>query len=568
MPLKIGDRLGPYEILAPIGAGGMGEVYRALDARLGREIALKVLPQELSRDDSRRARFELEARATSALNHPNIVCIHDIGQENEILYMVSELVDGEPLRKVISRGAVPARKLIDIGKQIAEGLAAAHSAGVIHRDLKPENILIKPDGYVKIIDFGLAKQLYSRSSGDAAPTETLTSPGMLMGTIGYMSPEQIRAQSIDPRTDIFSLGVILYEMVAGKSAFTGASGADVMSAILREDPPDLPGADVPPGLVLIIFRCLEKNPARRFQNAADLAFAIRNLSAISQAPNLGTGRRTRPLVWLAWAATALCIVAGAAYWMSPRQRAAPVAIMPMAQSTSPSSKPASPPILPRQERSAVAESKAPRQAVVRPPVQSKPVETATEDKPVPGLVSQSAEAEPPGSGALPGEVLARAQQLNRDGKYAEALEAFSEAIRLKPDYAAAYVGRGNAYFFLQQFDRAVEDSSQALKIRPGFAQAYDVRGRAFMRQKQFDRALQDYNEAIRLNPDLAVAYVDRGHLYNQQGEYQHAVRDFDEAIRLKIDSANAYEGRALAKRRLGDKAGADADKEHAAQLRK
>jgi tetratricopeptide (TPR) repeat protein len=243
-------------------------------------------------------------------------------------------------------------------------------------------------------------------------------------------------------------------------------------------------------------------------------------------------------------------------------RRVPVAITPIAQSTAhPSSEPASPPLLPRQERTkrVVAESKA---------VQSKPAETTVQDKPVTGSVSHSAEAEPPGFGGLPGEALARAQQLNRDGKYAEALESFSEAIRLKPDYAAAYLGRGNAYFFLQQFDRAVEDYGQAIKIRPGFAQAYNARGRAFMRQKQLDRALEDCNEAIRLNPDLAIAYVDRGHVYNQQGEYRHAIQDFDEAIRLKADSANAYEGRALAKRRLGDKAGANADREHAARLHK
>jgi len=546
--LQAGDKIGPYEILSPIGAGGMGEVYRALDPRLGREIALKLLPQELQRDSSLRARFEQEARTAGALNHPNIVSIYDIGQQNDVLYMASELVDGEPLRKLISRGAVPARRLIDIGQQIADGLIAAHSAGVAHRDLKPENILIKHDGQVKIIDFGLAKQLTAHASAGAASTETLTSPGMIMGTIGYMSPEQIRAQSIDPRTDIFSLGVILYEMAAGKSAFTGASGADVMSAILREEPPELRGAELSAGLGLIIRRCLEKNPAHRFQSAADLSFAIRNLSGVSPAPSLAAEGRKRMPIWLAWSVPALCIAAGASYWAlhqrvvpsGPQKQTATVAVS------------ATPPAVVHQEA-----QPAPAPAKPHPSV-----------KAASSAVSRPPRSEPPAEDPLAGEMLSRGQQLNRDGQYAEALEPFSDAIRRKPDYAAAYVGRGNAYFFLQQFDRAIDDYSQALKIQPGLAMARDNRGRAFLRQRQFDRALEDYNEAIRLKPDLAVSYIDRGQLYNQQGDYQKAIQDFDEAIRLNADLPNAYRGRALAKGRLGDKAGAAADRQQAAQLRK
>jgi serine/threonine protein kinase len=254
MHLAPGMRLGHYEIVAPLGAGGMGEVYRASDPRLGREVALKVLPAELYRDESVRARFELEARAASALNHPNIVSIPDIGQDNGVSYIVTELVHGESLRQVIAQGRMPARKLIDVAQQIADGLAAAHAAGVVHRDLKPENILITRDGRVKIIDFGLAKQLFSGAAGTAVSAQTLTMPGAVMGTIGYMSPEQIRAQSVDQRTDIFSLGIILHEMASGKSTVPGSSAPDVMSAILREDPPQLQSADLPPGLSLIVDR--------------------------------------------------------------------------------------------------------------------------------------------------------------------------------------------------------------------------------------------------------------------------------------------------------------------------
>lgn len=314
MPIPIGTILGPYKILAPLGAGGMGEVYRAVDGRLGREIALKILPHEMSRDRSLRERFEQEARAASALNHPNIVCIHDIGQDNEIPYIVMELVDGELLRSIISRGPVLARRVIDIGKQIADGLAAAHSASLVRRDLKPENILITRDGRVKIIDFGLAKQMFQGAPGDTIP-RTFTMPGTVMGTIGYMSPEQIRAQSVDSRSDIFSLGVILYEMAAGRNAFTGASSMDVMSAILREDPPELRGADLAPGLVFIIRRCLEKDPTLRFQSASDLAFAISSLRSIPAAPDQEVKQVVRPLIWLAWAVPVLCIAGTATYWI-------------------------------------------------------------------------------------------------------------------------------------------------------------------------------------------------------------------------------------------------------------
>jgi len=581
MNLAAGSRLGPYEILSLIGAGGMGEVYRALDTRLGREIALKALPQALRQDAILRARFEQEARTTSALNHPNIVCIHDIGEENDVLYMVSELVDGEPLRKVIHRGALPARRLIDIGQQIAEGLAAAHSAGVLHRDLKPENILVKSDGQVKIIDFGVAKQLALRAAADVALTQTLTTPGMVMGTVGYMSPEQIRAQSIDPRSDIFSFGIVLYEMAAGRSAFPGASGADVMSAILREEPPEIQNADMPAGLGLIIHRCLQKDPARRFQNASDLAFAIRNLSAGAPVPAFGFARPTGRRIWLAWAALAVCLAAGASYWMLLHQRTElarpPAATAPVTTpSTATQSRAALPsaPIAPQNASRPEAaqrvarESAAPKPSVARHEIQPAPAETKTSGKPAPAAVSVAAPVSPPETDPHAGEMLSRGQQLNRAGQYTEAVDAFNQAILSKPDYAAAYVGRGNAYFFLQQFDRALEDYDQAIKIQPGYALAHDLRGRVLLRQKQFNGALDEYNQAIRLKPDLALSYVDRGHLYNQQGEYQKAIQDFDQAIRLNTDLPNAYSGRALAKARLGDKAGAAADRQQAAQIRK
>lgn len=268
MPLNPGTRLGPYEILAPIGAGGMGEVYRAHDIRLERDVALKILPTEVAADPSRRARFEQEARAVAALNHPNIVAVYDVGDG----YMVSELVDGETLR-----GAkFGLRKTLDIAAQIASGLAAAHAAGIVHRDLKPDNVLITKDGRAKILDFGLARVRNSQSSGAEETMTVRTEPGVVMGTAGYMAPEQVRGLEADHRSDIFSFGVMLHEMLSGQRAFQRETAAQTMTAILQEDAPDLPGS-VPGGVREVVLHCLEKNAANRFQSARDLGFALHAL---------------------------------------------------------------------------------------------------------------------------------------------------------------------------------------------------------------------------------------------------------------------------------------------------
>ena len=270
-----GRKLGNYDILDKLGEGGMGQVWRAKDARLNRSVAVKILPPDVAGDTVRRERFEQEARALGALNHPNIVAVYDIGQSDGQAYIVSELVEGEALRAVIERGPITGRKLLDIATQTADGIAAAHALGIVHRDLKPENIMLSRDGRVKVLDFGLAKQNAPITTEDTA-TIALSSPGMVLGTVGYMSPEQVRGEPVDARSDIFSFGCVLYEMASGKQPFGGKSAADVMSAVLREDPPDL-DASVPPALGAILHRCLEKDPARRFQSAADLAFALRSI---------------------------------------------------------------------------------------------------------------------------------------------------------------------------------------------------------------------------------------------------------------------------------------------------
>ena len=287
MTLSAGSKLGPYEILAPIGAGGMGEVYRAKDPRLGREVAIKVLPASFSQDADRLRRFEQEARAAGVLNHPNITAVYDIGEVGGAPYVVQELLDGETLRAELAGGAFSPRKAIETATQIAEGLAAAHEKGIVHRDLKPENLFVTHDGRVKILDFGLAKLTQaegSSSSGTSLPTETRgTEPGVVLGTLGYMSPEQVKGKPADARSDIFSFGAILYEMVSGKRAFHADSAGETMAAILKEDPPDLSVTNQAnsPGLERIVRHCLEKNPEQRFQSARDLAFNLEALSGTS-----------------------------------------------------------------------------------------------------------------------------------------------------------------------------------------------------------------------------------------------------------------------------------------------
>jgi eukaryotic-like serine/threonine-protein kinase len=314
MPVSAGTRLGPYEVLAPIGAGGMGEVYRARDSRLGREVALKILPAAFASDPDRVRRFEQEGRAAAALNHPNIVVIYDAGSEGGVFYVATELLEGETLRERLAGHALPVRKAIDYAIQTARGLAAAHAKGITHRDLKPENLFLTKDGLVKILDFGLAKHSAVKSAG-THPTEFATQPietdpGQVLGTVGYMSPEQVRGQVADARSDLFSLGVVLYEMVSGERAFAGDSAVETMSAILKQEPPDLDAA-LPPVLDRMIRRCLEKKPEERFQSALDLAFALESISGTTSSgaqriPEKAPRRHAR---MIALAATALLLVA-------------------------------------------------------------------------------------------------------------------------------------------------------------------------------------------------------------------------------------------------------------------
>jgi eukaryotic-like serine/threonine-protein kinase len=311
MTLASGTRLGPYEIVGAIGSGGMGEVYRARDPKLDRLVAIKVLPPQLAESATALARFEREAKAVAALSHPNILLIFDFGREGTTVFAVMELLDGETMRQKLA-APIPIRKAVEYGVQIARGLAAAHAKGIVHRDLKPENVFVTADGRIKILDFGLARQTLGFAGSDATVPPTIerhTDPGTVLGTVGYMSPEQARGEPGDQRSDLFSLGVVLYELVSGRRAFQRDTAAETLTAILRDDPPELAAAsasDVPPALARVIQHCLEKNPAERFQSASDVAFALENLSATStsaaQAAISGSQRRWS---WLPWSVAAL-----------------------------------------------------------------------------------------------------------------------------------------------------------------------------------------------------------------------------------------------------------------------
>ena len=286
MSLEPGHRLGPYEIVAPLGAGGMGEVYRARDPRLERDVAIKVLPEHFLEDADSLSRFQSEAKAIAALSHPNIVAIHDTGQEGKRLFVVTELLEGETMRSRLRQGPFGVRKAAEHAARVAEGLAAAHDKGIVHRDIKPENLFLLNDGRVKILDFGLARQdPLLAGTGDLSSSPTAarpTNPGAMIGTVGYLAPEQARGEVADHRADIFSLGAVLHEMLTGRRAFPGTSPAELISSILRDEPPLPSESDprIPKALDLIVQHCLEKNPDERFQSARDLAFHLDSLGRL------------------------------------------------------------------------------------------------------------------------------------------------------------------------------------------------------------------------------------------------------------------------------------------------
>jgi Tol biopolymer transport system component/tRNA A-37 threonylcarbamoyl transferase component Bud32 len=322
-----GDRLGQYEIVSALGAGGMGEVFRARDTRLDREVAIKILSASLARDPDALARFEREATSIAKLSHPNILAIHEFGRHADTAFVVTELIDGETLRARLANGPLPPRRAVAYAHQIARGIAAAHARGVVHRDLKPENVMIGRDDQIKILDFGLAKPIAPAAGEETRAISVNTSAGTVLGTFGYMAPEQVRGLAVDHRADIFSFGAVIYEMLSGERAFTGDTAADTMTAILTKDPPDLDVTrlSISPALDRIVRRCLEKTPELRFQSANDLAFALENLSTSSSSSSqsaevsafsttVASAKVARWNVVIPWVIAALTSIAAIATW--------------------------------------------------------------------------------------------------------------------------------------------------------------------------------------------------------------------------------------------------------------
>jgi eukaryotic-like serine/threonine-protein kinase len=324
MALPAGTRLGAYEITGLIGSGGMGDVYRARDAKLQRDVAIKVLSPLLATAPDARARFEREALSVAKLSHPNILAIYEFGDQNGTAFVVTELVDGETLRAILERGPLTQRRAVSYALQIARGVAAAHARGIVHRDLKPENVMVTRDDHVKILDFGLAKPIAPSHNEETRVAGMATSAGTVLGTFAYMAPEQVRALDVDHRADMFAFGAMLYEMVSGERAFKGETAADTMTAILTKDPPEFDTTQVAisPGLDRIVRRCLEKSPDLRFQSANDLAFALETLSTLSTASTarfnadvpLPVGRSSHPAAWLPWSVAGAALVLAAAFW--------------------------------------------------------------------------------------------------------------------------------------------------------------------------------------------------------------------------------------------------------------
>ena len=576
MALSAGTRLGPYEILSKIGAGGMGEVYKARDTRLGRMVAIKILPPEKLTDENRQRRFEQEAIAASALNHPNIVTVYDVGTQDGLAFLAMELISGKSLDQSIPASGMRIGEILRVASQIADALALAHANGIVHRDMKPANQRYDHGGRA-----GQGSRLRLGQS-DAEPgrardaeTRTIagfaghTDAGTVLGTAAYMSPEQTEGKPVDARSDIFALGSLLYEMATGQRAFYGGTAMSTMSAVLRDDPPscDTVRADLPPQLARVIARCLRKDPARRFQHMADLKVELDDLKQESDSGKLSSpspaapARTSRTPMWLAVAASA-AIAALLGYRILPER----AAVKPL------------PPAAP----AAVASAPAPVEAPAPP---SKAVE-----KP---------QTPPNRSHHLPRSRRSRRHRgakaaydegmlLIDQQKPAEAVPHFDDAIRANPNFLAAYLGRAEArrqtgqyessledcnrvlrssrrkrrpgkYFcrglgeaLLEQYDLTVRDDTEAIRINPDFVLAYQGRGNAYNNLQQYDRAAADFTEAIRIRPNNGQFYLRRAGIYEKLQQYAKAIQDYDQAIRLQPGNARAYKGRANAKKLSGD----------------
>jgi serine/threonine-protein kinase len=586
MSLSSGTRLGPYEILSPLGAGGMGEVYRARDTRLGREVAVKVLAERLAQDAELVRRFEQEARAVAALSHPNILTLYEFGRDGDRLYAVSELLEGETLRTRLAHSPPPWAKAVDVAIAVADGLSAAHARGIVHRDLKPENIFLTFDGRVKILDFGLARWAPPEaSSATSAPTTGGTTPGHVMGTVGYMSPEQVRGEAAGTTSDIFALGCVLFESVSGRKPFPGKTTAETMAAILRDPPPDLSAADpaLPRELSRIVAHCLEKEPGERFQSARDLAFALRAIQREAAAPRVssGSGRRAidsiavLPLSHAGGDADTAYLGDGITEGIIMRlSRLSGLRVM-ARSSVFRYRGPDADPIAAGRALGvgAVVTGRILQRAdtlVVRVELVDLSDESqlwgeqynrrladafAIENE-VATQISENLRLKLTGEEkqtlARPATESTEAYRLYLQGRFfwhkrtedgiRKAIDHFRRAIEADPAYAEAHAGLADGYAVLgfysivppgDAFPRAKAAAQRALAIDPQLAEAraplayathyYDWR---------FDEAEAEYRRAIRERPNYAISHLDYGNLLTARGRFEEALAEFDEACRL------------------------------------
>ncbi len=548
--LAAGTRLGEYEVKSLLGSGGMGEVYRARDSRLGRDVAIKVLPSSLSADGDRLRRFEQEARAAAALNHPNILAVHQMGTHEGAPYLVSELLEGETLREQIKRGRIGVRKAIGYGVQIARGLAAAHEKGIVHRDLKPENLFATKDGRVKILDFGLAKLTHPAGSEDGAPTQTEgTEAGVVMGTVGYMAPEQVRGQATDHRADIFAFGAILYEMLAGKRAFHKPTSPETMTAILNEDPPGISQitANVPPALQRVVHRCLEKSPEQRFQSASDLAFALDALSdsgasSSTNATNVLTGAAQRWKTIVRAAVFVAAISLGAYFYFHRTHRLTDKDTIVLADFTNSTGDPIFDDTLKTALNVSLRQS--PFLSVLPDSTVSKTLQLMTRPsstKLTPELTRElcqraGSKAYIAGSiGSLGSEYVLGLKVINCESGDSLAQEQVTIASKEKVlealGEAAAKLRAelGESLATVQKFDaplsEATTSSLEALK-------AYSL-GRKARNENGEAAALPYYQRAIELDPNFAMAYVAVGNIFFSLAEIERASGYYTKAFQLR-----------------------------------
>ena len=588
MTLTPGTRLGPYEILTSIGAGGMGEVYKAKDTRLDRFVAVKVLPEDFANNPDSLARFEREAKAVAALNHPNILAIFDVGRQGDAAYMVMELLEGETLRQRLGGGGIPWRKAMDLAIQMAHGLAVAHGKGLIHRDLKPENLWITSEGHLKILDFGLAKQVQTLDQGSQSllPTKALaqghqTQDGLILGTFGYMSPEQARGEPVGASSDLFAFGVVFYEMLTGRKAFARATAADTLAAVLKEDPPAMdstPGG-LPPGVDRIVRHCLEKRPEARFQSMRDLAFALESLSdgasqaaplsqdatpsiavlpfrdmssgrdqdyfcegladelihALTRIPNLRVASRTASFRFkenggdvaaIAQQLHVTTILEGSVRKAGERLRVS-VQLIKASEGFHLWSD--------RYDRD-LSDIFAIQDEITEQVVKALRLVLTDQDR--------QALARTPTQSVEAYECYLRGRQslyMMAQEAMLDAIRMFQKAVELDPQYALAYAGiaDASAYSYMyyggraEDLDRADQASLKALRLGPDYAECHASRGFFASLSKHYDEADQAFRTALALNPKL----YDANNLYARscfaQGRLEDAARLFEAAEQLR-----------------------------------